>query len=113
MTTWATSSSRRRSNRSASAPARTAKNSSGKVDEAVIAATHSGEPVSSNISHEAATAWRNEPRLEITDAAHSARNRRTRRGSMAETDMFATVVPVCSPPAARRCSEIAGRLIGR
>ncbi len=81
---WAKRSSRRRSSTSASAPARRATKRSGSVVDADMAATHRGDPVNSSMSHDAATAWRNEPMLEKTEATHSARKRGTRSGSTAD-----------------------------
>jgi hypothetical protein len=77
---------RRRSTMSASAPAGSASSSNGRVPEAAIRPTHSGEPVSSSISQEAATVCRNEPMLENTDASHSTRKRRMRRGAVGLVD---------------------------
>lgn len=64
------------------APAGSARKSSGSVDDAAISPTHSGEPVSSSIAHEAATAWKNVPMFENTAAVHSARKCRMCSGPM-------------------------------
>ncbi len=64
---------RRRSTMSARAPAGSARKSSGNVDDAAMSPTQSGEPESSSIAHDAATAWRKVPMLENTAAVHRAR----------------------------------------
>jgi hypothetical protein len=66
---------------SATAPAASERNSSGKVDDAAIKPTHIAESVSFNISHDAATAWRNDPTLEKIEATQSVRKRRIRSGA--------------------------------
>ncbi len=50
-----------------------------------MAETHTGEPVSSSISQEAATDWKNPPTLLNTEAIHSARNRGRVRGRVSAT----------------------------
>lgn len=52
------------------------------MEEAAISPTHSGDPVNSSIAQEAATAWRNVPMFENTEAVHSARKCLMRSGSM-------------------------------
>jgi hypothetical protein len=62
-----------RSNLSASAPAASEKKSRGRVAEATMSPTHVLDPVSSNMSHEAATDWTNVPEAERMFPAHSHR----------------------------------------
>jgi hypothetical protein len=76
MRAWQNRTMRRRSKRSAIAPAGIATTSSGRVGAATMRPTHSAEPVSSSMSQAAATVWSREPRLETTDAAHRLRNSR-------------------------------------
>lgn len=68
---------------SAIAPAGREKTSKGSVEDADMSPTHRAEPVNSNISHEAATAWRKDPTFEKMAANHNARKRAILRGATA------------------------------
>ncbi len=84
MTVWAMSISLARLKRSARAPAVREKKRRGRVDEATIRPTHVFEPVSSNISHEAATVWTNVPDEDKTLPAQSQRKLGYLSGSTAD-----------------------------
>lgn len=88
MMDWATSISLVLSNRSASAPAASAKKRSGRVDDATIKPTQVFDPVSSSINHEPATDWMKVPRADRTDAIHIVRKETIERGATAELISF-------------------------
>ena len=83
--TWRASSSRRRSIRSARAPAGSANRNTGSVVAAWISATISGAGASEVISQAAATSCIQVPMLEITAADQIRRKLRSRRGAQGET----------------------------
>jgi hypothetical protein len=69
---------------SARAPAVRDRKKRGRREDATIQPTHVLDPVNSNISHEAATAWMNVPEAESTVAPHNERKCGYLRGATAD-----------------------------
>jgi hypothetical protein len=88
--TWVTSSTLVREIRSASTPAGNANTRRGRLREAAIHPTHTGEAVICHISQEPAVIWKKVPKFEASDAAQIDLNSLTRNGAKAvmvsETD---------------------------
>ena len=78
---WASSSTQRRSHRSAKAPANRANSRIGRVVAVCTSATMSGVPASVVISQAAPTPWTSQPTEPTTLAAHTARNMGRRKGA--------------------------------
>lgn len=83
--TWVTRTSDGRSNRSARTPAGRATKSRGRLRDAAIRPTHTGELVNSHISHDPAVIWKNVPIFENSDAVQRALNRPARSEAKAVT----------------------------
>src|ERR1700682_2617038 len=82
-----TSSKRRRSTMSASAPAGRATSTTGRLPAVSTSATRTGEGVKEVINHDSPTSCIHVPTLETTVAIHSARNTDSRRGLHADADL--------------------------